>query len=126
MKPIVTSFIILLIVDLVAGNDSDFKPNENPVLNIPFVTHPIVVDGDLGDKGWQNAAIAENFTEFTPTEGNEPALDTKALVTYDDEFIYIAFICQDDPDFVGMNIQFLSGHLLHNHGKTLSQFHFSG
>lgn len=91
---------LLILITLLKANNPDFKPNEKPHIIIPFTSQPITIDGDLKDTGWVQAAQATNFTEYTPTEGNEPALKTKALITYDNDYIYVAFICNDNPSEV--------------------------
>ena len=93
-------FVLFIFYTILSANDPDFKPNEKPHLNIPKIDQPIKIDGNLSDAGWKNAAHATNFTEFTPTEGNQPKLDTEVLICYDNDYIYAAFVCEDDPDLV--------------------------
>jgi len=100
MKLIVTTIVALFISGSVIADDPDFKPNETPRLSIPLTDDPVIIDGELDDESWKHAAKAENFTEFIPNEGTEPPVKTTALITYDKENIYVAFICEDDSALV--------------------------
>ncbi len=60
----------------------------------------IVIDGDIEDVGWQGLDRARNFAEHQPGDQTRPPVDTEVLLTYNDEFLYIAFICYDDPNLV--------------------------
>ena len=78
--------------------DLPFVANEEPLLDIPFVESPIRMDGVLDEALWQSAAIASNFSESNPTERGVPDIGMKALVAYDTEFLYVAYIIKDNPD----------------------------
>jgi hypothetical protein len=58
---------------------------------------PITIDGDLSDPGWVGAAEITTFYEVEPGDNTPPQVPTKAFVTYDDRFFYVAFRC-DDPE----------------------------
>ncbi|MFC1475362.1 DUF5916 domain-containing protein, partial [Candidatus Zixiibacteriota bacterium] len=51
----------------------------------------------LKDSGWQSAAKADNFAEHTPGDQTKPPVETEAFITYDDDNLYVAMICYDDP-----------------------------
>ncbi len=74
-----------------------FQPNIEPLLDIPFVNGPVNIDGDLDDAIWQAASVATNFSESNPTEKGIPDIGMKALLAYDAEHLYIAYIIKDDP-----------------------------
>ena len=61
---------------------------------------PIKIDGDLGDAGWRGAAQAANFAEHNPGNQTKPAVDTEAFITYDDNYLYVGFLCHDKPEEV--------------------------
>ena len=67
-------------------------------LSIERARGEIRVDGELGDAGWANAARASDWTEFSPRKGVAPPVRTEALLTYDDDHLYIAFTAWTDPD----------------------------
>jgi hypothetical protein len=72
-------------------------------LNIPRLpkgTPPPRLDGDLGDAAWRMAAGAEQYQavadKFSLIGGEKaPKNATRALVTYDDDYLYISFRCAD-------------------------------
>ncbi|MHB8079392.1 MAG: carbohydrate binding family 9 domain-containing protein [Candidatus Krumholzibacteriia bacterium] len=74
-----------------------FTPQMLPSLAITRAAGPIAIDGRLDDAGWVGAARAAGFSEIEPNEQARPPVDTEVLVTYDDDNLYVAFICADDP-----------------------------
>jgi hypothetical protein len=80
-----------------AGPVEEWQPNVKPSLTVTRATGAIDIDGDVTDAGWQGAAKAGNFAEFRPSNKTRPAMDTEVLVTYDENNLYMAFLCQDDP-----------------------------
>ena len=84
----------LLFVALVARADAPPPP---PPMEVHHSTAPIVVDGDLGDAGWRDAARIDRFYETNPADNTPPKVKTTAWLTYDDKYFYIGVRC-DDPD----------------------------
>ena len=74
-----------------------FEPSIRPRIDVKKTTSSIKIDGHLDDEGWQRASRAANFTERNPGEMTKPEVETEVLITYDDDRLYVAFICQDDP-----------------------------
>jgi hypothetical protein len=74
-----------------------FVPVYQPTLDINRTNAEIKIDGDLDDIGWGLAGRADNFVERFPGDMTEPEVETKAYITYDDENLYVAFVCYDDP-----------------------------
>jgi len=98
LKFIVIFFIIsLFITPISLKADDSFKPVYHPTLDVSKLSGTIKIDGSLDDSGWQTAAKADNFAEHTPGDQTKPPVDTEALITYDDDNLYVAFICYDDP-----------------------------
>jgi hypothetical protein len=62
---------------------------------VPRATAEIVVDGALGDPGWQNAAVIDQFFETFPADNTEPPAKTVAYLTYDDKYFYIGIHAYD-------------------------------
>ncbi len=62
----------------------------------------IVLDGVLNEQAWKEAEVAENWYQNFPTDSLPSPFQTKARMTFDDEFIYVSFVCSDDesPDVV--------------------------
>ncbi len=57
---------------------------------------PPVIDGSLDDEVWSNAAFVEDFHQIRPNEHTEPSQQTRVLVTYDDDALYVAARLSDD------------------------------
>lgn len=102
---LLTLVLALLLGHRLTASDYDHKPNQKPKLSIPFSNESIKIDGNLNDPLWNNAVKANNFTEFTPNDGNKPLVSTEVLVAYDMQNLYVAFICQDDPNLVRASLQ---------------------
>lgn len=75
----------------------DFKPVFNPTLHISRLNSEIKIDGRLDDSGWVHASRISNFVERFPGENLKPDVATDVFITYDDNHLYVAFKCYDDP-----------------------------
>jgi hypothetical protein len=82
---------------LMAGGALAFQPVHRPRLETARAAGEIRVDGALGDAGWSSAGKADNFSERLPGDNVEPPVRTEAFITYDEDYLYVAFACQDDP-----------------------------
>lgn len=80
-----------------AADDAGFTPVYLPRMQAARAAGPIAIDGVLGDPGWAGAARADNFAEHQPGDQVKPPVDTEAYLTYDDDHLYVAFVCRDDP-----------------------------
>ena len=58
---------------------------------------PVVVDGRLDDPAWNLVEWSGGFVQREPTEGVPPTAPTEFKVLYDDDALYFAFRCHDDP-----------------------------
>ena len=77
-------FLFFLATISLAQTQKNFKPNVKPVLKVNRIQSSIVIDGNLDDSGWVNAAIASNFTETWPGDQVKPPVETEVILTYDD------------------------------------------
>lgn len=77
--------------------DEEYQPVYKPTLQVSRRAGSIKIDGQLEDPGWAGAARAGNFAEHNPGDQTKPPVDTEAIITYDDEQLYVAFVCYDDP-----------------------------
>jgi hypothetical protein len=68
-----------------------------PALTVRRAGGEIRLDGDLGDPGWQGAAVLDQFWETQPGDNTPPKVKTTAWVTYDERHLYIGLRCED-PD----------------------------
>jgi len=68
-----------------------------PVYRAPRAATPPLVDGALDDAAWANAPVVQLAGSY---DGRKVSLRTLARVTWDDQFVYVAFDCED-PDAWG-------------------------
>ncbi|HER43371.1 MAG TPA: hypothetical protein ENO08_02800, partial [Candidatus Eisenbacteria bacterium] len=80
--------------------DSAYAPVYHPKLDIPRTAGPIEIDGGIDDVGWRGAARIDRFFEHNPGDETKPEVETEVWVAYDDAYLYVAWICYDDPDEV--------------------------
>jgi len=76
------------------------EPVFNPELSIQKTPKEIKIDGDLNDAGWSGATHIMNFVERHPGDNTAPEVATKAMITYDEDHLYVAFVCVDDPSAI--------------------------
>jgi hypothetical protein len=100
--PLVSAFLIFIalpspVTAQEKEKQKDFVPVYHPGMTIRKAAGPIKLDGVVDDEGWKGAAKANNFAEHNPGDQTKPAVDTEVLVTYDDDNLYVAWICHDDP-----------------------------
>ncbi len=56
------------------------------------------IDGRLNDSIWKTVDWSGDFIQRIPNEGDPPSYQTKFKILFDDEAIYFAFRCYDDPE----------------------------
>ncbi len=89
--------IILHAAVFAIDGDKEWVATYHPTLVAEPIKGSISIDGDLKDSGWKNAAKADNFAEHQPGDQTRPPVATEALITYDSDNLYVAFICYDNP-----------------------------
>ncbi len=77
--------------------DEEYTPVYHPTLVISRTAGEIEIDGELQDPGWRGAAVADNFAEHSPGDQTKPEVNTIVWITYDDDNLYVAWMCYDDP-----------------------------
>ena len=83
-----------------ANDNAVYVPVFRPTLAIERAGAPIKIDGNLDDAGWQGAVKAGNFAEHSPGDQTKPEVDTEVWITYDDQHLYVGWLCHDDPSQV--------------------------
>ena len=97
----IAAFTLLLLTPSVCchaqDTTADLSSRKLPAVRLAGAAPTI--DGTLAEKEWDATAKA---TEFTDPQANRLAADqTTAYLTYDDKFLYVAFVCADaQPDGV--------------------------
>lgn len=95
-RPLVLLACTLLILAHGAAQ-AQWRATRLPTLAVERAPGPISIDGVLDDPGWEGAAPATHFAEHNPGDQVQPPFRTEAFMTYDDENLYVAFKCYDDP-----------------------------
>ena len=86
--------------DSTVGAEYGYVPVYHPELTIGRAPGAIEVDAHFDDPGWRGAAVANNFAEHSPGDQTKPEVDTEVKITYDENNLYIAWFCYDDPSEV--------------------------
>jgi hypothetical protein len=95
LKMLAVSAVLIAVTHNAAT--ASFAPVFRPTVVVSRATGAIEVDGRLDDAGWAGAARDDRFVERFPGENVEPPVRTEASITYDDDNLYVAFRCYDDP-----------------------------
>ncbi|HLE63383.1 MAG TPA: sugar-binding protein, partial [Pyrinomonadaceae bacterium] len=72
-------------------------PEKAKPVTLPKFDKPPVIDGKLDDSIWQNAAVLKDFYQIQPGDNTPPSKETEIRIGYDPKFLYIAFVCYDEP-----------------------------
>lgn len=83
-----------------AQGSTTFEPIYQPSMDVFKVDKEIKIDGDLSLMEWNDASQAVTFVENFPGDNTEPQVQTKAFMTYDEDKLYIAFLCYDTPEAI--------------------------
>jgi hypothetical protein len=73
------------------------SPQAGDTIRAYRVTDKPVIDGVFDEPFWKLAPAVTGFTTFAPDFDIVPKEQTEAAVAYDDENIYFAYRCYDDP-----------------------------
>ena len=70
-------------------------------LQLVRFTSPIQVDGYLKEAAWKRATKIEDFYSYYPIDGMPAVEKTIVLLGYDENSVYIAFVCFDkNPELI--------------------------
>ncbi|NPV82625.1 MAG: carbohydrate binding family 9 domain-containing protein [Candidatus Aminicenantes bacterium] len=87
--------VIILVLQVLALPAQD----RSKVLEIKRTDRPPRIDGQLDDDCWQNLQPVSGFIQYNPVNGAPASEETYVWATYDDRYIYFAFLMKDsDPD----------------------------
>lgn len=92
--------VSLLFISSTPAQTDNFKPKFLPHITIPKIPGDIKVDGQFSEPLWKKAAIADGFVENDPGDQVKPPVESKALVAYDEDNLYIALIAYDDASTI--------------------------
>lgn len=72
-----------------------------PSINIKRTGQTIKIDGVLDEATWSTAGKADNFWQYFPSDSLRAIGPTEILMTYDDNFLYVAVRCYSNgQDYV--------------------------
>ena len=66
-------------------------------INAIYVETPPRIDGKVNDPAWQEAAVISGFIQREPDTGEPASEKTTVYVCYDKDYLYVGFVCNDDP-----------------------------
>ena len=93
-------FFLLSLLFLFSNGLSQNLPGTK--LKIKKFHGEIVLDGVLDEQAWKEADVADNWYQNFPVDSMPSPFQTEARMTFNDEFLYVSFVCFDDdtPDVV--------------------------
>jgi len=95
LKPWAFTLSLLLTI-LVNSPLTTAQPlDSHPEVTVPRFESSPKTDGFLQEKCWENAARIGGFTESEPKKGTKPEVETEVLLGYDDNNLYVGFICHE-------------------------------
>ncbi len=99
--PLVFLLLLFSLVD-VLGQSSAPQNQSDYLLDVRPTTSEIIIDGDLKEEVWKNAALADNFWVSYPVDHQQvpDELQTEVRMTYDDQYMYFGITCYGDNDYV--------------------------
>src|SRR5574343_1212372 len=65
------------------------------LLHIPRTTEKIIIDGELNENTWTNCERSSSFCQNFPYDTLLLVTKTEAMLSYDDNYLYVAAICYD-------------------------------
>ena len=92
--------IIFIMIGLLSCNQSNKSENSLPSITTLFTEGNMIIDGDLKEPIWQSTQSAFLRENKTGIEVKDPMYRTEVKTAYDDEYLYISFLCSD-PDIWG-------------------------
>ena len=97
-KPLRFSMMFCFLACVVLGSslradDDEISPYSRRILQAAPLSTPPVVDGDISDEVWSEAAVGETFTDRQ--DGKVVADQTRLWLAYDNGNVYVAAYCFD-------------------------------
>ena len=83
------SIYFLLSISIVFAEPSDYQ------IKAYRTYESVEIDGELNEADWQKADAIKQFVQIEPFEGESSSEPMEVRILYDDENIYIGFICYD-------------------------------
>lgn len=95
---LVRKVFVILVFSILTG--AVFGQKEHS-LHIPKLEGEPTIDGSLDDTFWEDAAVADNFVQFSPYSGHSPAFQSQVYIAYTNDAIYVGARLYDNaPDSI--------------------------
>lgn len=90
----------LVLCLLIFGCAGAVKKGDLHTYKIRKARSALTIDGKLDDADWKKAKLTDTFVIYT--DGSAPKFQTQAKMLWDDEYLYIAFIMNDEDVWAEM------------------------
>jgi hypothetical protein len=77
--------------DITGNKPKETIANKRSPVHIPVIEKPPVIDGQLDDAIWGQAAVFKDFLQTEPGDNTAPSYPTDVLMAYDSKNLYVAF-----------------------------------
>ncbi len=112
MPKLIVTFILFFVATVQVfcrgGGSGDF--HQQYQLHINRAKTLIKIDGDLSDSAWSNAPTAGDFWKKYPNDLGKATRKTEVKMLFDDNFLYISFVCHDSADVIIQSLKRDVGH----------------
>lgn len=90
---------VVVLLGILAFSDPSLAQSDKFNLTAKKTTNPPVIDGVVNEEEWKNAPTVNELIQFVPVKGEPASVNTVVKLLYDDDYIYIGFLCVDPtPD----------------------------
>ena len=77
-----------------------YPPTDTPcpedcILSASYASEEIRIDGILDEEAWLNAAVATDFTQYSPHEGEPATQKTEVRILYGQSQLFVSAILRD-------------------------------
>ncbi len=111
MRFSLTTFCILLFQQFIYSQQTDgVTVQKNYQIHILKTNEPIKIDGELTENVWSTTGSTSPFFKKYPDDKGSPKRKTEVKTTYDDKFLYIAFISYDSGKVFSQTLKRDFGH----------------
>lgn len=97
LSKVIVFIALLLLVNISALAQAIEKKK---ALTVARFEHQPVIDGNLNEEEWKQAAIIKDFLQTQPGVNTRPSRSTEVRFGYDANFLYIGIIASDDAEHV--------------------------
>ncbi|MBY0536035.1 MAG: carbohydrate binding family 9 domain-containing protein [Chitinophagaceae bacterium] len=104
------TWLLIMLCPLISIAQSTPSYQDQYQLHIKKASKPVKIDGVLDDAAWAEATVSSDFIRKYPNDLVNAKRRTVAKVSFDDNFIYFAFIAYDTSHHVVQSLKRDGGH----------------